>query len=715
MGMVARVGLEAISNKFSYDEMKNPCLSILACKEPTYELRFDTCAATITSEWCHIWKCNQLKWEYFKCSNALREILYEDDCKTEREVREFEQLEPDRDKVPCISKEGIDCGLRVPKIAFGNKNKIENCNRTSKNFNVDCTFKATVNTNTAVLALKMGSGKTFSIAEYIRDNNPESILIVVYRKSLRDGILNDLIAEGIYNIVDYETKKDDDYYLYENKIIIQLDSLFRIKPFAGRWTFKVDHFSASGISEPDEETIEWILRTCFKEKKRGKQRSIDVATDYATGLAERFYEPEDLYDRIEGTAPALEDLIFIFKAKKHLILVVQALHNVFEDMEEYEEFINKNCDTKRKTRAVIDTTDTADIINYMDARFNQITNQINDAVVQIKLEFKGLHSEIDGLFNLNISLSSSMFPRWVLLVPDPNIGEDESLDKGMESTKGFFGKLNHSIFGMIKEFGAAKRKAFEKMKIFNYWRLFIIDEGPNLNGFQNLKSNLAPIPFAHAGLRIETPGKNLIAAVPLSKFLVALANIAGLFSPAIGMNIWPIGDTMLGSIAKDANKLTELKNMYESWYTPAKQEENQLNAFIRDVHGRVEQAKVNLNNKHAYKEQIDLNLNKIEGFENIKEALGTARETIARVVEAAYPTWEKELDRVGLRKIFDKHGNCFWVSQWYYDNCEKIIDPDTSKPMYKTQSGYNVEGQGESAAGSAMNAVRARTPHNKNR
>ena len=29
----------------------------------------------------------------------------------------------------------------------------------------------------------------------------------------------------------------------------------------------------------------------------------------------------------------------------------------------------------------------------------------------------------------------------------------------MESTKGFFGKLNHSIFGMIKEFGAAKRKA----------------------------------------------------------------------------------------------------------------------------------------------------------------------------------------------------------------------------------------------------------------
>ena len=136
------------------------------------------------------------------------------------------------------------------------------------------------------------------------------------------------------------------------------------------------------------------------------------------------------------------------------------------------------------------------------------------------------------------------------------------------------------------------------------------------------------------------------------------------------MNIWPIGDTMLGSIAKDANKFTELKNMYDSWYTPAKQEENQLNAFIRDVHGRVEQAKVNLNNKHAYKEKIDLNLNKIEGFENIKEALGTARETIARVVEVAYPTWEKELDRVGLRKIFDKHGNCFWVSQWYYDNCE---------------------------------------------
>ena len=106
--------------------------------------------------------------------------------------------------------------------------------------------------------------------------------------------------------------------------------------------------------------------------------------------------------------------------------------------------------------------------------------------------------------------------------------------------------------------------------------------------------------------------------------------------------------------------------------------------------------------------KIDLNLNKIEGFENIKETLGTARETIARVVEVAYPTWEKELDRVGLRKIFDKHGNCFWVSQWYYDNCEKVIDPDTSKPMYKTQKGYNVEGQGESAAGSAMNAVRAR-------
>ena len=273
------------------------------------------------------------------------------------------------------------------------------------------------------------------------------------------------------------------------------------------------------------------FKNMLQEKKRGKQRSIDVATDYATGLAERFYEPEDLYDRIEGTAPALEDLIFIFKAKKHLILVVQALHNVFEDMEEYEEFINKNCDTKRKTRAVIDTTDTADIINYMDARFNQITNQINDAVVQIKLEFKGLHSEIDGLFNLNISLSSSMFPRWVLLVPDPNIGEDESLDKGMESTKGFFGKLNHSIFGMIKEFGAAKRKAFEKMKIFNYWRLFIIDEGPNLNGFQKLEIKLSADTICSCWAPYRDTWQKLNCSCSIEQIFSGVSKHRGTFQP----------------------------------------------------------------------------------------------------------------------------------------------------------------------------------------
>ena len=166
---------------------------------------------------------------------------------------------------------------------------------------------------------------------------------------------------------------------------------------------------------------------------------------------------------------------------------------------------------------------------------------------------------------------------------------------------------------------------------------------------------------------------------------------------------------------KDTPTLTDLNNMYDSWYTPTKKEENQLNALIKDIHGHVKQARINLNNKHAYKEKINLSLEKIEGFENMKEALGMARETIARVVEAAYPTWEKELDRAGLRKIFDKHGNCFWVSQWYYDNCEKVIDPNTSKPMYKTQSGYNIEGPDESAAGSGMNAVRARTPHSKNR
>ena len=42
---------------------------------------------------------------------------------------------------------------------------------------------------------------------------------------------------------------------------------------SGRWTFKVDHFSASGISEPDEETIEWILRTCFKRRKEGNNEA----------------------------------------------------------------------------------------------------------------------------------------------------------------------------------------------------------------------------------------------------------------------------------------------------------------------------------------------------------------------------------------------------------------------------------------------------------
>ena len=37
------------------------------------------------------------------------------------------------------------------------------------------------------------------------------------------------------------------------------------------------------------------------------------------------------------------------------------------------------------------------------------------------------------------------------------------------------------------------------------------------------------------------------------------------------------------------------------------------------------------------------------------------------------------------------HVNCFWVSKWYYDNCEKITDPRTGKRMYHTQSGFRVE------------------------
>ena len=67
--------------------------------------------------------------------------------------------------------------------------------------------------------------------------------------------------------------------------------------------------------------------------------------------------------------------------------------------------------------------------------------------------------------------------------------------------------------------------------------------------------------------------------------------------------------------------------------------------------------------------------------------------------------WEDEMRRRGFRRLYDKCGNNFWVSSWYSERCESILDED-GKRMYWTREGWEVEVGSKSPRGSSINAIR---------
>ena len=172
--------------------------------------------------------------------------------------------------------------------------------------------------------------------------------------------------------------------------------------------------------------------------------------------------------------------------------------------------------------------------------------------------------------------------------------------------------------------------------------------------------------------------------------LIAIANVAAFFGPTVGMNIWPVNDAMLGTLTKNTEAMTALDVLYDSSFD-IKRENDELNVLISNINNYAKQGKSDEKNKHECEKKINQTLKAVQDSKVIKEALGTARQSIEKVVDAVYPDWNQELARAGLQRIFDMHGNCFWVSKWYYDNCEKITDPRTGKRMYHTQSGFRVE------------------------
>ena len=90
---------------------------------------------------------------------------------------------------------------------------------------------------------------------------------------------------------------------------------------------------------------------------------------------------------------------------------------------------------------------------------------------------------------------------------------------------------------------------------------------------------------------------------------------------------------------------------------------------------------------------------------NIKKVLKKSREVIEAVVVNVLPEWEKELDQSGMYRIFDREGNCFWVSRWYYDKCAQVNDKNGNR-MYWNRSGWEVEVGSRSPRGFALSAVR---------
>ena len=95
----------------------------------------------------------------------------------------------------------------------------------------------------------------------------------------------------------------------------------------------------------------------------------------------------------------------------------------------------------------------------------------------------------------------------------------------------------------------------------------------------------------------------------------------------------------------------------------------------------------------------------IQASEQVKKQLKVCRETIETVVLQKIPHWEDEMRRRGFRRLYDKNGNNFWVSSWYSERCESILDED-GKRMYWTRDGWEIEVGSKSPRGSSINAIR---------
>lgn len=155
----------------------------------------------------------------------LRQELYGEQCIDES--LELDALMDDEDINPELDTEHkvVWCGHYCPKFTFGTVCKRSKVDRGTLN---KCPYTVEVDTNTIVLSLKMGAGKTQSIAEYINAANPKKVLIVVFRRALADSIKKALNDNGVTGFVDYREVKGD---LTQDRLIVQLDSLHRVKPF----------------------------------------------------------------------------------------------------------------------------------------------------------------------------------------------------------------------------------------------------------------------------------------------------------------------------------------------------------------------------------------------------------------------------------------------------------------------------------------------------
>ena len=297
----------------------------------------------------------------------------------------------------------------------------------------------------------------------------------------------------------------------------------------------------------------------------------------------------------------------------------------------------------------------------------------------------------------------------ILIVPDNLINDDDGMvEEKRRTSNSTFARMSNNVGAAMRKINFEKKKVFNSLKLMRYWKMFCIDEGPRLKGFdQILKGTDQNTPhYIHNGIKFETPGSFLIDAAPLCKLLVGMFNASAIFLGLTGRVVFPFDSGLLKPL-KDKKTLENLDNIYDmSWKAKKEkgcQEMGMLMEMLNDMSDRRVDVEEATKLQKIFEEVLQSKAARAE--------LKQAREAIEKVFEACNVNWEKQLSQDGMYKIFDQKGNCFWVSRWYKDHCEKVVDHN-GRRMYRTMDSFEVEGErgGDIAVGNIVNVVRTLSP-----